>query len=119
MIRLGISSEREARTRVTDIVIHAVTVGADEASGRFIKPDASLLGLDDENAQVWMGDDEVGLAVAGLTEIIVADPLDVVEDEPVVTQLASEGLVEPALGGGFGVEVEENRAHMDHTLPPM
>ena len=98
---------------VADVMVHPIAVGADEVPDCFIKADASSLGLDDENAH----DDEGGLAVAGLTEKIVVDPLDVVEDEPVVTQLASEGIIKLSLGRAFDIGIEGNRVHPSRWKP--
>jgi hypothetical protein len=99
---------------VADVVVHAIAVGADQVPGCFIKPDASPLDLDDKNAEVWMSDDEVRLAVAGPAQVVFADPLDVAGGDPVVVQLADAGIAQSPLGGGFGARVKDGGKHLGH-----
>jgi hypothetical protein len=49
---------------------------------------------------MWMSDNEIRLAIARPAHFVVADPLDVMEDNPgIILQFAGEGFIQSSLGG--------------------
>ena len=68
--------------RVADIVIDAVTIGADEMTAGLVEADASTFDLDHKDAQLWMSDDEIRFAVPWPTHVVGANPRNMAMNRP-------------------------------------
>ena len=80
---------------IADGMAVIVAVGAVPLARRLIVADLAALHLQHQHAEVRVGDDEVGLAVAGRGPGGAGEPGDAVEDGVLGIEQAREGLVAP------------------------
>ena len=97
-----------------------VAVGAVPFARHLVVADLAAFHLQHQHAKVRVGDDEVGLAVAGRGPGGASEPGDAVEDGMLGIKQTREGVVDAALGvatrvsgDGSGQRCREHRGHAE------